>query len=67
MPSDHGDVDTLLIDGEVVSMEEYKAAALAPIFFPSLPPSRDSYQVAIDLYGPHTSTQATEILWTCHW
>ena len=53
-PRAHGDVDSLSIDGEVVSTDEGKAAALAPIFFLSLPPSRDSCQAAIDFaWGTH--------------
>ena len=53
-PRAHDDIDSLLIDGEVVSTDEGKAAALAPVFFPSLPPSRDSRQAAIDFaWGTH--------------
>ena len=53
-PQAHGAVDSLSIDGEVVSIDEGKAAALAPVFFPSLPASRDSRQVAIDFaWGTH--------------
>ena len=37
-PRAHDDVDSLVIDSEVVSTDAGKAAALAPIFFPSLPP-----------------------------
>ena len=43
-----------MIDSEVVSTDAGKAAALAPIFFPSLPPSTDSRQAAIDFaWGTH--------------
>ena len=50
----HDDVDSLVIDSEVVSMDASKAAALAPIFFPSLPPLTDSRQAAIDFaWGTH--------------
>ena len=53
-PRAHDDIDSLSIDGEVVSTDEGKAVALAPVFFPSLPPSRDSHQVAIDFaWGTH--------------
>ena len=53
-PRAHDDIDSLSIDGEVVSTDEGKAAALAPVFFPSLPPARDSRQAAIDfVWGPH--------------
>ena len=53
-PRAHHDIDSLSIDGEVVSTNEGKVAALAPVFFPSLPPSRDSRQVAIDfVWGTH--------------
>ena len=53
-PRAHDDVDTLAIDSEVVSTDAGKAAALAPIFFPSLPPSTDSRQAAIDFaWGTH--------------
>ena len=43
-----------MINGEVVSIDEGKAVALAPVFFPSLPASRDSRQAAIDFaWGTH--------------
>ena len=53
-PRAHGDVDSLSIDGEVVSTDEGKAVVLAPVFFPSLPACRDSHQVAINFaWGTH--------------
>ena len=53
-PRAHDDIEFLLIDDEVVSTDEGKAVALAPIFFPSLSPSRDSRQAAIDFaWGTH--------------
>ena len=53
-PRAHGDVDSLLINGEVGFRNEGKATALAPIFFPSLPTSSDRHQRAIDfVWGTH--------------
>ena len=44
----------MIIDHEVVSSDEGKAATLAPVFFPSLPPTSDSRQAAIDFaWGTH--------------
>ena len=41
-------VDTLELDGRVVSADTDKASALAPVFFPSLPPVSDRRQTEID-------------------
>ena len=41
-------VDTLELDGRVVLADTDKASALAPVFFPSLPPVSDRQQTEID-------------------
>ena len=41
-------VDTLELDGRVISADIDKASALAPVFFPSLPPVSDWRQAEID-------------------
>ena len=49
-----GDVDSLLINGEVASTNKGKLVALAPIFFSPFPPLRDSHQAIIDFaWGTH--------------
>ena len=45
---DYSVVDTLELDGRVVSADTDKASALAPVFFPSLPPVSDRRQADID-------------------
>ena len=45
---DYSVVDTLKLDGHVVSVDTDKASALAPVFFPSLPPVSDWRQAEID-------------------
>ena len=45
---DYSVVDTLELDGCVVSADTDKASALAPVFFPSLPPVSDRQQPEID-------------------
>ena len=40
-------VDTLELDGRVVLADTNKASALAPVFFPSLPPVSDRWQTEI--------------------
>ena len=41
-------MDALELDGRVVSADTDKASALAPVFFPSLPPVSDQRQAEID-------------------
>ena len=43
------EVEALEVGNRVISSDAGKAVALAPIFFPSLPPASDSRQEAIDL------------------
>ena len=45
---DYSVVDTLELDGRVVLADIHKASALAPVFFPSLPPVSDRWQTEID-------------------
>ena len=45
---DYSVVDTLELDGHVVSADTDKASALAPVFFPSLPLVSDQRQTEID-------------------
>ena len=64
-PRANDDVDSLLIDSEVVSKDAGKAAALAPIFFLSLPPLTDSGKLAIDFawgtHGPPSDRDSMEV------